>query len=212
MNTGPEDEKPDRAHTEGTAAPTPPISLRDSARTRRRAAIVDSALRLFQQLGYDNVTVADICAAAEVSPRTFFRYFTTKDDLLAEASDEMYRHLVDSIADAPADLNDHEVMVHALLSVGKHVIANPDRLLTFVRVAHSSTAGHRIAFARFFVIEHDLAQRIASRSGTHTPPAGDWRTRVVVGRALVGYRVWLDTMMNYDPPDPYAYLREILSY
>ncbi len=50
------------------------------ARTRR--ALAEAAGRLFLAKGYDATTVEDIAAAAEVSPRTFFRYFEHKDGVV----------------------------------------------------------------------------------------------------------------------------------
>lgn len=56
-------------------------SLRKQSRARRHAAISAAALRLFADQGYDDTTVVEIAAAAEVSPRTVSLYFPTKLDL-----------------------------------------------------------------------------------------------------------------------------------
>ena len=74
--------KPASAHlspAEGTIT-----DLRERNRVDNRAATVDAAFALFAERGYCHVTVADICEAAGIGRRTFFRYFATKDDVLTE--------------------------------------------------------------------------------------------------------------------------------
>ena len=56
--------------------------LRQRKRERTRAALVTAAKELFTERGYDQTTVADIAAQAEVGTRTFFTYFKSKDELL----------------------------------------------------------------------------------------------------------------------------------
>ena len=57
---------------------TTPLRERKRRATRRR--IEDAATALVEKHGFDNVTVEDICRDAEISRRTFFNYFETKDD------------------------------------------------------------------------------------------------------------------------------------
>jgi AcrR family transcriptional regulator len=55
-------------------------SWRESSRTRR--ALSDAAARLFAERGYEETTIADLAAAVDISPRTFFSYFPAKEDVL----------------------------------------------------------------------------------------------------------------------------------
>ncbi|MBB6171714.1 AcrR family transcriptional regulator [Nocardiopsis mwathae] len=59
-----------------------PTGLRERKKQRTRRAISEAAVRLFQESGFDQVSVADVAAAAEVSKPTLFAYFPSKEDLV----------------------------------------------------------------------------------------------------------------------------------
>jgi AcrR family transcriptional regulator len=63
--------------TDGVAA----AGLRERKKQKTRETITRVALRLFAEHGYEETTIADIAEAAEVSPRTVFAYFPTKEDI-----------------------------------------------------------------------------------------------------------------------------------
>jgi AcrR family transcriptional regulator len=95
------------------------VSLRDRKRTRTRQALVTAAAGLFESCGYDETTIAEIAAAAEIGTRTFFSYFASKEDLLFPEADIRVRAAVDAIAARGPQDGPAEVLLRALQQVGE---------------------------------------------------------------------------------------------
>lgn len=78
-------------------------SLRERKRLDTVARIERAAMRLFLRRGYDSVTVAEIAQAADVAPRTFFRYFQAKEEVLFGRDAEVFQLVAQTILERPAD-------------------------------------------------------------------------------------------------------------
>ncbi|MCZ2816313.1 TetR family transcriptional regulator [Modestobacter sp. VKM Ac-2984] len=185
------------------------VGVRERKRAHSRATTVDAALTLFAERGYDEVTVADICEAAQIAPRTFFRYFPSREDVLAEPARQMAARLTSAITAAPQQLDDAAALDHALRTLAGYVVDHRERLALFLRVAEESAASRPSPFLQLADRERDVAVRLLARRGA-LPPVG-WRTRLVVARAVATFRVWLDDVVTGELPDPLGHLDEVLA-
>ncbi|MGW0652235.1 TetR family transcriptional regulator [Streptomyces umbrinus] len=80
------------------------IPLRERKRLRTRGALIDAAMELFVEHGFEAVTVTDIARRAEVGRTTFFRYFTDKQEVLFADEDQHREALVSAVDEAAAVL------------------------------------------------------------------------------------------------------------
>src|ERR1700746_2900542 len=91
--------------------------LGESRRRLTAAELEAAALRLFGERGFDAVTVDDIAAEADVSRRTFFRYFASKEDVLLADHIVQLKRLREARAARPADEPVLTALRNALLSM-----------------------------------------------------------------------------------------------
>ena len=115
-------------------------SLRDRRKRRTAEAIVAAALELFAERGFERTTVDQIAAAADISRRTFFRYFADKEELFF-AEDERLLEVVEATLDAaPAGEPVLELARRATRALAAHSVADPERRLARERLIAATPA------------------------------------------------------------------------
>src|SRR3954469_10459849 len=115
--------------------------LRARKKRAARQAIAATARRLFAEHGFDNVTVAEVAAAADVSEKTVFNHFPTKEDLAFAGREEGIAQFVAAISDRPPGssvLDVFRAMTHTVLDV--FVAGGDEDLLTVARIIRGSRA------------------------------------------------------------------------
>jgi AcrR family transcriptional regulator len=137
----------------------PSEGLRARKKRATRDAIAASARRLFAERGFDAVTVAEVAAAADVSEKTVFNHFATKEDLVFGGGETRLAELQAAIAERPAGTSvldvfraNSEAMLDAVAAG-----AGDDRLVVPRIVRDSPTLQRKLAAGW----EHEAATLVA---------------------------------------------------
>lgn len=110
-------------------------SLRERKKQNTRRMLVDAAVDLCLKQGYESTTVEQIAATAEISTRTFSRYFATKDAVFIAVLDDLAAEVVAELEAQESDLSPMEALRAAHMSVLMRVVRRPLAGLTTERVA-----------------------------------------------------------------------------
>jgi AcrR family transcriptional regulator len=142
--------------------------LRERKKQRTRSMLIDAAVKLCDQQGFERTTVDQIAAVADVSPRTFSRYFATKDAVILALIDDMVDAIAVQLERQPAGLTELEALLAAHIAMVRATASAPpdgftiDRLKTTARIVNSSPA-LRLAASEFRTnsVTHALARRMS---------------------------------------------------
>jgi AcrR family transcriptional regulator len=98
-----------------------------------------AAIELFKEVGFEGTTVAAIAQRAGLTPRTFFRYFTDKREVLFKGSEQLQQTMVEALAQAPADASAIDAVAAALATAGEFFTAERR---PYARVRHAVIAAN----------------------------------------------------------------------
>lgn len=186
--------------------------LRERKKQRTRCALIDAAFALFQRKGFDATTIDEIADAVDVSPRTFFRYFTSKEEVALTQLDEQLGVLLELLAGRPAAEPVLTAMHRAMVEVvrnaedGEHGF-DPARFQSLQALMASSPALAAHSLEQGSARLTELAAVIGRRMGVD--PTGDFRPYLV---ASVGICAVQTAVQAWHARDPEAKSSELVDH
>ncbi|MEU4410023.1 TetR/AcrR family transcriptional regulator [Streptosporangium sp. NPDC023963] len=96
--------------------------LRERKKIRTRQALIAAALELFMEKGYEQTTVSEIAAAADVSTRTFFSYFASKEDVIFYNTRDGIDRVLRVVAEPRPDDRAIDLLTRAVTSVFSELV------------------------------------------------------------------------------------------
>ncbi|NSC21532.1 TetR family transcriptional regulator [Streptomyces albus subsp. chlorinus] len=172
--------------------------LRERKKQRTRDALIVAAHELFVTQGYDATTVDQIAEAVDVSQRTFFRYFSNKEEVALFVQDMVGTFFYEAIRASPPGEPPLECLRRTLDDIWDDVQGAVEEIVPFAlhlkmcQVIETSPALLAAHLRHSLLMEEKLVQEIARRTGVD--PATDPRPRVLVaafsGVMRVAAREW----------------------
>jgi len=174
----------------------PAADVTDDRRSRRRertrAELSAIALRLALERGYEHVTADDIAEVADISTRTFFRYFATKDDVFFLDREERLGFLREAIRARPADEPVRTSVREAILSLADTFEQDRDEVLARSRLVQETPSLRARSADHMTEWQQLIAEAVAERRGVD--PDRDLRTQVVAATTVAAmqaaFTVW----------------------
>ncbi|WP_316752485.1 TetR family transcriptional regulator [Streptomyces herbicida] len=164
-------------------------TLWDRSRQAAVQAILDTALRLFAEQGYEQTTIAQIAREAGISQRSLFRYFGTKEDLVCGDQEALGELLKQTVERQPAEVSPWDA-----LRTGFEVILTadhtPERVLELSRLIFATPSLRARYVEKRLRWQADLVPVIQARlsavtvadqaTGPALGPAADPRAKAIV--------------------------------
>jgi len=156
-----------------TSVAEPPVSLRERKKLATRRLLRRAALNLVAERGLTNVTVEDIAEVADVSPRTFFNYFASKEAALFGGEPDGAAVLRDRVAyEAPGEPALDVVRVvmtqyaEAMAGELRELGGDPADWLHRIKAARTDPHVRAAHAAQMAKIERAIGDGLATRLGT----------------------------------------------
>ena len=187
MNTA----KPLKSKSKSNAAGSASAAgLRERKREQTLQRLTEAAMKLFLTKGYEATTLDDIAAAAEISRRSFFHYFASKEDVVVAWQDRSADAMTTAIGERPAEESMITAAENAILTMTRDL--NPEDAIAIARLKKETPALRAREQVKYEKMERAMAEALAARA---SDKAGQTRARLVAmittGAIRIASENWL---------------------
>jgi len=141
--------------------------IRERKKVRTREALIEAAAELCLRRGFDNTTVEQIAAAADVSTRTFSRYFPTKGAVIVAIADDVDASIAAALSEQPVDITEYEALLRAHLAVFgpelNYVTPGFRRMAALIQIVNGSASMRASALAQKDGVSNNAALEVMAR-------------------------------------------------
>ncbi|KJC58002.1 transcriptional regulator [Bradyrhizobium sp. LTSPM299] len=180
--------KPRLSKAKSSAAAAPP-GLRERKRQQTRERLTRAAMVLFLERGFEATTLDDIAAAADISRRSFFHYFASKEDVVFALHEEITAALIAAVAARPRDESMLAAAENAISAMARQL--EPGEAIAMARLKRDNPALQARDQAKYERLERALADALAKRAG-HKAEKQQARlvAMIATGAMRVGADLW----------------------
>jgi AcrR family transcriptional regulator len=171
-----------------TVLPSAP-GLRQRKRQQTRERLTQMAMALFLERGFEATTLDDIAAAADISRRSFFHYFASKEDVVFAWQEEITAALIAAVATRPANESMLTAAENAILAMVRQL--KPGEAIAIARLKRDNPALQARDQVKYEKLERALAEALGKRAG-HKPEKLDARlvAMIATGAMRIGSELW----------------------
>jgi AcrR family transcriptional regulator len=143
----------------GASAP----GLRERKRQQTRERLTRAAMALFLERGFEATTLDDIAAAADISRRSFFHYFASKEDVVFAWHEEITAALIAAVAARPGDESMLAAAENAISAMARQL--EPNEAIAMACLKRDNPALQARDQVKYEKLERALAEALSKRAG-----------------------------------------------
>ena len=173
-----------------TAAAKAAPGLRERKRQQTRERLTRAAIALFLERGFEATTLDDIASAADISRRSFFHYFDSKEEVVFAWHEEITAALVAAIGARPASESMLAAAENAIAAMARQI--EPAEAIAMARLKRDNPALQARDQVKYEQLERALADALGRRAGHKAEKLGARLVAMIATGAMrIGGELWV---------------------